>query len=306
MTRDKEILRFAHEIQKKYSIKYFEEVHGFKLKHEKIDLDFYELLKAASLKLSKNTQRIYQTSISSLKKFTKAEKLSILKIDEAFLCKYFEYLDSIGNSVSYQQTLLKRIRKVFNELNKSGTYANNPARNIKLKKVVKNKIEVLTVNELQKLATYPCKNNSVKNAYLFSCNTGLRISDICSLTFNNIKQMNGYYELYIIVTKTKEPLRLKLNRDAEKIFLKQLVAKKNSYVFQGLTAQYIRRVQKDWFHSCGITRNLMFHSSRHTFAVNFLNQPKVDIYKLKEALGHSSISSTLIYAQFIEEEKYKA
>ena len=46
----------------------------------------------------------------------------------------------------------------------------------------------LTEAELNKLAVTKCpKNNHVKKAFLFSCNTGLRYSDVAKLKWENIK-----------------------------------------------------------------------------------------------------------------------
>ena len=45
----------------------------------------------------------------------------------------------------------------------------------------------LTIEELTLLAQTPCKEVEIKQAFIFACNTGLRISDILRLEWQNIK-----------------------------------------------------------------------------------------------------------------------
>jgi len=45
----------------------------------------------------------------------------------------------------------------------------------------------------------------------------------------------------------------------------------------------------------GLPDELTFHSLRHTFAVNFLEEEKGDIYALSQILGHSSVKTTEVY-----------
>ena len=51
-----------------------------------------------------------------------------------------------------------------------------------------------------------------------------------------------------------------------------------------------------------IKQDLSFHSARHTFATQFLKKSKFanGILILQKLLGHSSISSTMIYSHIID------
>lgn len=51
-----------------------------------------------------------------------------------------------------------------------------------------------------------------------------------------------------------------------------------------------------------INKNLTHKVGRHTFATIFLRKTK-DIAALREILGHSDISETLVYAHVLEESK---
>jgi site-specific recombinase XerD len=74
----------------------------------------------------------------------------------------------------------------------------------------------------------------------------------------------------------------------------------NSYVFckangDAFTGDYISKTFKKACREAGIDKDIHFHSLRHSFASNLV-QKGVNLYTIKELLGHSSISTTEIYA----------
>ena len=62
---------------------------------------------------------------------------------------------------------------------------------------------------------------------------------------------------------------------------------------------------KKWAELCGITKNVSFHTARHTFATMMLTLG-ADIYTTSKLLGHSRISTTEIYAKIIDKKKDEA
>lgn len=55
----------------------------------------------------------------------------------------------------------------------------------------------------------------------------------------------------------------------------------------------------------GITKQISFHTARHTFATMMLSLG-ADIYTTSKLLGHSRISTTEIYAKIIDKKKDEA
>ena len=55
----------------------------------------------------------------------------------------------------------------------------------------------------------------------------------------------------------------------------------------------------------GITKNVSFHTSRHTFDVLRLAAGG-DLYTVGKLLGHTSINSTPVYADVVMETKVEA
>ncbi len=61
------------------------------------------------------------------------------------------------------------------------------------------------------------------------------------------------------------------------------------------TGDYVSRSFQSACRAAGMDRAIHFHSLRHSFASNLV-QKGVSLYKIKELLGHSSISTTEIYS----------
>ncbi len=65
---------------------------------------------------------------------------------------------------------------------------------------------------------YPKESlTDIKNAYLFSCFCGLRISDIMALQWKNVVCDRGAYSLEIVMQKTKDPIYVPLSEQAMKM-----------------------------------------------------------------------------------------
>ena len=67
----------------------------------------------------------------------------------------------------------------------------------------------------------------------------------------------------------------------------------------------IRETLKKWVSDSGIDKHITFHCSRHTCGTLLLNSG-VDIYTVKEILGHTDIGTTMQYAKVVDRTKRKA
>ena len=77
------------------------------------------------------------------------------------------------------------------------------------------KINYLEIEEVKRLAATPCKVDVLKRASLFACMTGLRISDILQLRWENIElSPDGGYCMRIRTQKTKIQATLPLSDEA--------------------------------------------------------------------------------------------
>lgn len=162
--------------------------------------------------------------------------------------------------------------------------------------------EYLTMEELQQLAATPCKNNTMKNASLFSCLTGLRFGDIRDLTWDKIEVYpDGGACLRITTEKTKTATNLPITDEALALCGKRGTGR----VFKGLDYSYVHNNLAEWIKAAGITKRISFHCFRHTNATLLLENG-TDIYTVSKMLTHRNVTTTQIYTEVMDKNKRKA
>lgn len=162
--------------------------------------------------------------------------------------------------------------------------------------------EYLTLDELRKLADTPCKIPVLKDASLFSCLTGLRISDILALRWDNIvKAPDGGWSIRIKTEKTDTEATLPLTEEA----LELCGERGEGLVFKGLQRHHIQYPLKKWLDEAGIDKHITFHCFRHTFATLQV-AGGTDIYTVQHLLTHKNVGTTQIYADIVDEKMRQA
>ena len=203
---------------------------------------------------------------------------------------------------------LRCIRSAFNLAVDSDIVAVNPVYRVKsdIFQLPESKREFLTVEEVKKLIDTPIKNNheQLKSAFLFSCFCGLRISDVCKLTWMNIVRENNQCRIEIMMTKTKQPLYLPLNKQAMRWLPQRGDAQIDEKVFPKVSRVHCEVLTK-WAKSAGITKHVTYHVSRHTFATMALTMG-ADLYTTSKLLGHKNVNTTQIYAKIVNRKKEEA
>ena len=161
----------------------------------------------------------------------------------------------------------------------------------------------LTQEELIKLSETPCNTPELKEAFLLSCITGLRKSDILSLSIHDIEKRDDTYYIYKKMKKTQRWLRLPLPEEAHHI-LSKLHAKNGDtpYFFAHLSPHHLGEHLEVWLEDCCISdKHITFHSGRHTCATLLLTQG-TDLYTIMRYLGHQNINTTQRYAHITDQQ----
>ena len=172
----------------------------------------------------------------------------------------------------------------------------------------------LTFEEIQKLKATPTKSRATKDAFLFSCFSGLRFSDVKALTWDQVRYENNQAFLLFTQEKTKEAESLPLSEQAVEILNAQKEAQPSIFFHKQFKESIIFRIPnksgvayglKRWAKRAGIAKNISFHVGRHTFATLALTYG-ADLYTVSKLLGHQSIQTTEIYAKVIDATKRNA
>ncbi|WP_438358499.1 site-specific integrase [Bacteroides acidifaciens] len=151
--------------------------------------------------------------------------------------------------------------------------------------------EFLTQDELIQLAQTPCKHDVLRRASLFSCLTGLRISDIENLRWEHIQPIPAI-GLCIVITiqKTKTPVKLPLCDEAIELMGNRGTGK----VFKGLKRSMTGKPLKDWITATGISKHITFHCFRHTYST-LQFAANSNPYAVQQSMCHKDIGTTMRY-----------
>lgn len=159
----------------------------------------------------------------------------------------------------------------------------------------------LTIEELNKLANTECKNDLLKRASIFSALTGLRFSDVKNLSWKNVYKTNDEYYINFIQKKTEGVEYSPISEQAFNLLGER--QKDSEKVFNGLKySAYLNKQLTDWLKDAEITKDITFHSFRHTYATLQLANG-TDLFTISKMLGHKNLKTTQIYAKIVNESK---
>lgn len=230
-------------------------------------------------------------------------------ITEDWLNRYFIYLKkdlkNCDNTVHKNLTIFK---KYVLAAYKMGYMDENPFANFKIKRGTPS-FTYLTEDELKifvdtyKAGVLEDKYHRTLEFFLFMCFSSLHVTDARNLTLEQFTEDNFIY--YRVKTRNvkPEPIVVPLSEPLKMIIKNVVGVRKKGKIFQHLPAdQTMNRFLKDIAEDLGINKSITHKSGRHTYATYFLSKTK-DITALKEILGHSSLSETMIYAHVLDESK---
>lgn len=236
-------------------------------------------------------------------------------IDEEFCIGFIRFIKKAkkANGELYAQATTAQIQKVFSTVlnyavNKGYWLKFNPMGRLKSEKIKTpdSTREYLTEEEVKALAKTPCKKEYVKRAFLFSCFTGLRCSDLQNLKWENVITDGENKMITFKVIKTGKVLSIPLNKNAIMFMGEQGNAKPSDKIFSFPVSQnYWNEIVKGWAKSANINKKVTFHIARHTFATLTITRIN-DIYTVSKLLGHSNVQVTQIYAKVVEKKKQEA
>lgn len=184
---------------------------------------------------------------------------------------------------------------------------------IELAKIPERELDLITPNELKRLLESP-NGSDIKDLrdkaileMLFS--TGLRVSELCSLTSDidlssddfSIRGKGGKIRVVFISDTAKQAVKKYLNarKDMSPALFVQVenqISKKDKRIkeLKALNKRSIERIVKIHATKAGISKKVTPHVLRHMFATDLLGNG-ADIRSVQVMLGHSSITTTQIY-----------
>jgi integrase len=242
--------------------------------------------------------------------FAKGQDIIFADVDEQFLNNFKKYLLHGKVTKSYTDlsscsasSYLNKVKAALTQAFEEKIIPTNPGKSVKGIKVPEGRREYLLAEELRKLNSTPCAVQVLKNAFLFSCLTGLRWSDINKLIWREVvySETEGRYKIHFTQKKTQGVEYHPINDAAIKLLGKR--GNDEDRVFKSLkySAWYNLRLAQ-WVMDAGICKKITFHCARHTYATLLLTSGG-DIYTISSLLGHKDLKTSMIYTKIIDIKK---
>lgn len=313
-THNKEAWKLAKAIEAKKQIEVYNDQYKFKNKYRQNAnfITYFEKLTQDRIDSTGNHGN-WLSCLKYLKKYC-GEDVPFKIVDTEFVEGFKHYLQHKARTKSdsplsqnTQHSYFNKLKACLNQAFKDRLIPENPAAVIEGIKQGEPQKEYLSIEEVRTLAKTDCKYPILKKAFLFSCLTGMRWSDINKLTWGELHLHDGSWRVTFRQKKTKGFEYLDISDQAKKL----IGEPEEGYlpedrVFKGLKYSAYHNLEiLRWCMRAGIQKKITFHCARHTFAVIQL-ELGTEIYTLSKLLGHSELKTTEIYAKIIDKKKKEA
>lgn len=320
--KNRETLKLAEAIKSKRIVELRNGEFGFKDDYATNTLFFEYYMAMCEKRLgseSRGNWGNWYSCLHHLRIYEKREKITFAEITPEWVQGFKDYLENRAIAWAHdsrqrvKERLLSRNSKVsyFNKLRAclnqafdDRIIARNPMRGIEGFKPEEGTRMYLTLDELKRLANTTCEYDGVRRAFLFSCLTGLRRSDILKLQWKDVFQQGDFTRIIFRQKKTKGQEYLDITQQAAELMGER--GKNDDFVFTDVfTPDCTNKTIQNWVLRAGIDKKISFHCGRHTFAVMMLDLG-TDIYTVSKLLGHRELSTTQIYAKVLDKNKQAA
>lgn len=320
--KNRQTMQLANSVKAKRIVEMQNREYGFKSEAAS-DTLFYPYYRSMCQKRlgaeSRGNWGNWYSCLHHLLIYDKDEELTFADITPAWVQGFHDYLENeaVAWSHDYRKRLkdkplarnsklsyFNKLRACLNQAFEDRIIPINPARYVENFKAEEGTRMYLTIDEVRKLAQTVCEYPRVKAAFLFSCLTGLRRSDVLRITWGDVHQQGEFTRIIFRQKKTHGQEYLDITPQAAELMGEK--GKSSEQVFQIFTVRLSRTEPfGEWVLRAGIDKKITFHCGRHTFATMMLDLG-TDIYTVSKLLGHRELSTTQIYAKVMDKNKQKA
>lgn len=318
--KNRQTLQLAEAIKAKRIVEFQNGEYGFNAGF-KLDTNFLAYYRALCEKRHGNSEslgnwRNWYSCLKHLERYCKP-KTTFKDITPEWIEGFKEYLDKTdsrkkitpemppkpllpNSKVSYFNKLRACINQAFNDQ----IIPRNPLNCIEGFRAEESERCYLTLDEVKAMAAAHCKYPVLKNAFMFSCLTGIRKSDIQKMRWREVQQQGEFTRIIFKQKKTGGQEYLDISQQAATYMGQR--DKPDEKVFNGFNYNTGMMAElRRWASRANITKDVTFHAGRHTFAVLMLDLG-AEIYTVSKLLGHRDVQTTQIYAKILDKKKQKA
>lgn len=313
---NKETIDAAEKIRSKFTLELAYDNNGLSELNtkDKSSIDFIDyFLEQTEIRYeSKNNYGNWDSVHKHLQRFC-PKGIPINQVDAKWLTDFKNYLQFTAKKKSNEalsqnslHSYFNKVKACLNQAHRDELIIKNPAHIVKGFKEGESQREYLTFEELQKIVSVECAIPQLKTAFLFSCLTGIRWSDINNLIWNDLQfsETKSHWLVRFRQQKTKGVETLPISNQARELI--GAIGNPDERIFKGLkySAWHNLKLQQ-WIMKAGISKTITFHCARHTYATLQLTNG-TDIYTVSKLLGHRELKTTQVYAKIIDDKKIDA
>lgn len=320
--RNKQTMQLANSIKAQRIVELQNGAFGFRSQYADGTLFFDYYRAMCEKRLGSDSQGNWgnwRSALKHLEHYEKNHSITFKDITHEWVQGFRDYLDTTAQAWEHggrtradikplsrnsKLSYFNKLRACINQAHEDGIIAGNPLRGIERFTPEEGTRMYLTIDEVRTLVDTPCEYPRIKDAFLFSCLTGLRRSDVLRLTWGDVQAQSGFTRIIFRQKKTKGQEYLDITEQAAALMGKR--GKATDHVFTDIhSPSCTNEAIKRWVLRAGIQKDITFHCARHTFAVMMLDLG-TDIYTVSKLLGHRELSTTQIYAKVLDKNKQRA
>ena len=261
---------------------------------------------------SSNTENSYMRDLRQLQSYLFGElKISLTDADEPSLRNYLDYLRDSGKSASTLSRNIASWKNFYQFLLQRSFIEENPAAHMNSEKSEQKLPSILTSRDVELLLQQPqtteAKGIRDKAMLELMYATGIRVSELIGLNLTDVNFASGSircssknherfipmypYAMSILsdyVEKTRPLMMISAERDA-------LFVNMNG---ERMSRQGFWKIVKSYQQKANIKKEITPHTLRHSFAAHLLENG-ADLHSVQKMLGHSDISTTMMYTKLV-------
>ncbi len=259
--------------------------------------------------LSRNTEDAYRNDLVQAAHYLKKHGAgNWAEVTEKHLTGWLHGLGDEGFSESSQARKLSAVRMLCRHLVRERRRDDDPTELLRGPKFRRKLPQTLSTGEMEKLLAAPNGGDaySIRDRAMLELfySSGLRISELCSLTLQQVDLEHGFVRVFGKGAKERVvPLGEKA-REAVQVYLvsgrpRLVKPRTGSELFLSERGRAISRktlwyLVKKHAKRAGLEKPVKPHLLRHSFATHLLGGG-ADLRAIQEMLGHASIGTTQIY-----------
>ena len=275
---------------------------------------FFDYL-STTKKSSDNTVQAYMRDLQKFLEYAESNNIDDLSsIDAETVSDFKQHLTEKGLSSSSISRTLSSLRSFFQFLISNGVCESNPAKSVHNDKAEKKEMVVLSTKEVDALLSQPDLSDpkGIRDKAMLEIlyATGIKVTELINLSIEDfnpqlsfIRCGTGDKERFIPIYPIAAKAVMTYIEKARKLFIAGTDEKALFVNVSGerMSRQGFWKILKAYAVDAKIKKTITPHTLRHSFAAHLLENG-ADIHEIQVILGHSDITSTLRYAQFLKDK----